>query len=121
MDSVFVEGEFYALIVCSMLAPLGIYAYLMRENSISRGRVLQFGCLMILLSGLDVFLFQRLRELARVSVSALDDKIFVSEVSAALYLLPAIFAGIGINIVSSVLINHLTEAETRFDRDQRSS
>ncbi len=119
MDNVFVEGEFYALIASSILAPIGIYAYLMWKTSISRGRVLVFGGVMILLSGIDVFLLQRLREMARLSPSLVDDQMFASEISAALYLLPAIFAGIGVNILSSVLIEHLKDAETKFDRENR--
>ena len=35
-----------------------------------------------------------------------------------LYLLPALFAGIGINLVSHVLIHHLVSAERRFDQNQ---
>ena len=34
----------------------------------------------------------------------------------SLYLLPALFAGLGINIVSHVLNNHLDAAERRFAR-----
>jgi hypothetical protein len=54
--------------------------------------------------------------MAKLSSSMFDDKIFASEISVALYLLPAIFAGTGINVVSHILINHLIEAETRFER-----
>ena len=41
-------------------------------------------------------------------------RMFLSEVSLALYLLPAMFGGIGINVISHVLIDHLLDAEKRF-------
>ena len=37
----------------------------------------------------------------------------------SLYLLPAVFAGIGVNLVSHVVIRHLNLAESRFERDDR--
>jgi hypothetical protein len=45
--------------------------------------------------------------------------IFSSELSMALYLLPAVFAGIGVNLLSHVLIGHLNEAEQKFDQEHR--
>jgi hypothetical protein len=45
--------------------------------------------------------------------------LFVSEVSVALYLLPLLFAGVGMNLISHILISHLEDAEKRFDREQR--
>jgi hypothetical protein len=55
--------------------------------------------------------------MAKLSPSAFDDKIFSSEIAVALYLLPAMFAGTGINVVSHILINHLIEAEKSFDKN----
>jgi len=43
--------------------------------------------------------------------------VFVSEVSFALYLFPLMFGGIGVNMVSHVLVNHLTAAENRFAKE----
>jgi hypothetical protein len=31
--------------------------------------------------------------------------------------LPAVFGGIGVNLISHVLLRHLAEAEERFDRE----
>ena len=39
---------------------------------------------------------------------------FDSEVTVGLYVLPALLAGIGINVTSHVLIQHLTDAQRRF-------
>jgi hypothetical protein len=85
-------------------------------NSISRLTVLLFGFALIVLSAMDIYLLQILSKMAKHTPSMLDDKIFSSEISVALYLLPALFAGIGINVLSHILITHLTEAENRFDR-----
>ena len=119
MDSAFLELEFFALVGFSLVFPVGIYFYLLTRNMISRGRVAWFGCLMIAMAGFDLYLLQRLREIARVSASPADDRLFASEVSIALYLLPAIFAGIGVNIVSHVLIDHLKKAEDNFTQHDR--
>lgn len=55
--------------------------------------------------------------IAKSSLSGADDQLFSSEVSLALYLLPALFAGIGVNIISHLLISHLEKAEELFDRE----
>ena len=45
------------------------------------------------------------------------DAVFVSEVRLALFLLPALFAGVGINLISHVLIRHLQKAEAQFETE----
>ncbi|TRZ69240.1 MAG: hypothetical protein D4S02_02510 [Rhodocyclaceae bacterium] len=115
----FFEIEFYSLILFSIILPVGIYAYLMGKKSISLRVVLMFGLMLILLSGIDVYLLQRLAAIAKASASLLDDAIFASEISLALYLIPVLFAGIGVNMVSQVLISHLLDAEKRYDGEQR--
>lgn len=117
--SIFVQIEFFALIVFSLILPVGIYAYMMWSKTISRVTVLLFGCALIVLSGIDVFLLQRLAVLSKNSPSLIDDRIFSSEISIALYLLPILFAGIGVNIISHVLMNHLTDAENQYDREHQ--
>lgn len=116
-ESAFLEIEFVLLVVFSAILPIAIYAYMMWLSAISRTTVLLLGVVLIAISGGDVFLLQRLTVLARFSPSLLDDAVFISELSVALYLLPALFAGIGINMVSHVLINHLVHAERAFDRE----
>jgi SNF family Na+-dependent transporter len=112
--TVFFEFEFFALVTSSLFLPIGIYTYMMRKRAISRSTVVALGIVLIALSGIDIFLLQRLTEMAKHSPSLLDDRLFASEVSTALYLLPALFAGIGVNVLSHVLISHLAEAERRF-------
>lgn len=115
--SVFVEAEFFALVFFTFLLPACIYGYMLRTSAISRKAVLLFGVSLIAISGVNIFLLQRLAQMAKESPSLLDDKMFTSEISVALYLLPAVFAGIGVNILSHVLIGHLAHAEKKFDRE----
>ena len=116
-ESVFFEVEFVLLVIFSLILPIGIYAYMMLKKAISRKTVLLLGITLIVVAGVDLFLLQQLKGFAQASQSLLDDMFFVSELSIALYLLPALFAGIGINMISHVLINHLVDAERRFDRE----
>lgn len=114
--SVFFEIEFISLVLFSIVLPAGIYIFLIKKKSISVWTVLCFGLLLLVISAIDVSLLKALGKLAKNSISELDDKIFSSELSITLYLLPALFAGIGINLLSHVLISHLTKAEANFKK-----
>jgi len=118
-NSVFLEARFWVLMLGSVVLPFGIYALLMLKRAISPRTVLLLGFALIAIAGFDVYVLQKLSQAAARSVSRLDDALFASEVSVALYLLPALFAGLGINIVSHVLNKHLDAAERRFTEDQR--
>jgi hypothetical protein len=115
-DTVFIEKEFILLVAFSLLLPAAIYRTMWLTRAISRQAVLLFGLALILLAGVDVFLLQSLASMAKLTPSEFDNKIFSSELSVALYLMPALLAGTGINVVSHILINHLVEAESRFDK-----
>ena len=117
--SAFFETEFYLLVATSFVLPVAIYAYLMWRQLLSRTTILLFSSLLLALSGVDVYLLRALRALASASPSQVDDQIFASELSVALYLLPAVFAGIAINVISHTLTRHLDEAEHRFQAAQR--
>ena len=43
-----------------------------------------------------------------------DDRLFTGEISIALYLLPAFFAGIGVNLLSHVRIDYVSKVEHKF-------
>lgn len=115
--SVFVEVRFWLLVIFSLVLPAGIYGVLLRSRSISSRAVLVFGVALVLIAGVDVYLLQSLSSLAKTSPSLADDALFVSELSIALYVLPVVFGGIGVNLISHVLLRHLTEAEKRFERE----
>jgi hypothetical protein len=114
--SAFIQLDFYLLIVFSIILPIGIYGFMMWKRSISRRSVLGLGVCLLAISGFTFFLLQRLAVVAKLSPNLYDDWIFSSEVSMALYLLPALFAGLGINMISHVLIQHLSDAEMAFDQ-----
>ncbi len=118
MTTAIYEIEFFLLIFTSLLLPTGIYATLLVKRSISQWTVLALALVLIGLSGVDLVLLQKLAEKAKLSLSTFDDRLFVTELSIALYLLPAVFAGIGVNLVSHVLIRHLNRAEKRFEQDE---
>lgn len=115
--SAFVEAKFWLLVSISVLLPVVIYGVMLAKRAISRRTVLLFGVLLVFFAGVDVYFLQILASSSRETPSVLDDAIFNSELSVALYLLPALFAGVGINVISHILISHLSEAEARFKRE----
>lgn len=120
-DSIFLELQFWLLVLCSVIFPVVLYTGLMRLRRVSRIAVHCFGLFLVLLSGVDVVLLQQIAFLARHNTSLLDDRLFGTGLSMALYLLPLLSAGIGINMISHVLLDHLKQAEHRYDtRRQRS-
>jgi hypothetical protein len=116
-NSLFLQKEFISLVIFSILAPVVIYRTIWLKKTISHVSVVYFGGALIVLAGIDVFLLRILADIAEHSPSVVDDRIFNSELSAALYLLPALYAGTGINLVSHILISHLVDAEKKFDRE----
>lgn len=115
MNSVFLEKEFIALIAFSIACPVLIYFAIWHKRTISRTSVVLFGVALIVLAGLDVFFLRILSEMTN-TLSSVDKVLFNSEISVALYLLPALYAGTGINLISHILIGHLTLAEKNFDK-----
>ncbi|RID98264.1 hypothetical protein [Simplicispira hankyongi] len=118
-SSVFIELRFWFLLVLSGVAPIAIYYGLLVRRAVSSGTVLALGLLLTVIAGVDVYLLQWLSHLAAKTTSAVDDAVFVSEVRVALYVLPVLFGGIGVNLVSHVLLRHLAQAERRFDTEHR--
>ncbi len=117
IESVFVELRFWLLVAFSVVVPACLYAGLLLTRTISRGAVLAFGVLLMIIVGVDVYLLQSLTALARLTPSLSDDTLFVSELSIALYVLPLLYGGIGVNLISHVLLHHLTAAEELFERE----
>jgi len=115
--SVFTVMRFWLLVVFSLVIPFCIYGGLLAKRAISRATVLLFGFALVAIAGVDVYLLQSLAALAKLTPSAFDDAVFDSEISLALYLLPAMFGGIGINVISHVLANHLGGIEKKFKKE----
>ena len=72
------------------------------------------GLVLVAMAGFDFYLLQALAKVAQETPSTSDDAVFDSEVTIGLYVLPALLAGIGINVTSHILIQHLTDAQERF-------
>jgi len=118
-SSIFLELRFWLLLLLSIVAPMAIYYVLLVRRAVSSRTVLALGLLLALIAGVDVYLLQWLSHLAVKTASGVDDAVFVSEVRVALYVLPVLFGGIGVNLVSHVLLRHLAQAERRFDTEHR--
>jgi hypothetical protein len=114
IDSVFAELRFWLMLLVSFVLPFCIYGVLLAKRAISRPTALLLGFTLVAIAGLDVFFLQNLAAAAKLTPSLADDAVFLSEMSMALYLLPAMFGGIGVNVISHVLNRHLDEAEGRF-------
>ena len=114
--SVLVELRFWLLVVFSVVLPAALYAALMAIRAISRAAVAVLGLALVLVAGVDVYLLQSLAALAKATLSVVDDGVFLSELSIALYALPLMLGGIGVNLISHVLLRHLEHAEKRFER-----
>jgi NADH:ubiquinone oxidoreductase subunit K len=113
------ESSLVGLFLASVVIPVGLYGVMLRRRALSKPVVLAFGVVLIAIAGINIFLLQRLGAIARTSASLVDDRFFASELSVALYLLPALFAGIGVNVISHVMVTHLAQAEARFARTRQ--
>ncbi|MHB1250434.1 MAG: hypothetical protein ACYCZL_13715 [Polaromonas sp.] len=111
------EVKFILLVLGSVVLPPAIYGILLLKKAISRPMVLFFGVALIALAGTDIALINLLLESAKQTLSILDARYFASQLKIALYLLPALFAGIGINVVSHIVISHLVGAEKKFAQE----
>ncbi len=96
-QTIYLEHEFWALLVCSIILPVGIFVLMTWKRRFSRATLFLIGTLLVFLSGFDAILLQRLSAKAKASANLLDDRIFASEISIALYIIPLILAGIGVN------------------------
>ncbi len=115
-QSVFVELEFWLLVVFSIVMPTAIIWTSLTIRKVSRNHVLAVGLVLVTLAGLDIYLLQALQRHSRETPSTADDVLFDSEITVGLYVLPALLAGIGVNIVSNVIIEHLSDAQRRSER-----
>jgi hypothetical protein len=117
MQSVFVELRFWLLILLTFGTPMLIYGALLKRPAIVGAHVLMLGVALVAIAGLDAWLLQALKTLSLQTPALIDDYIFASEVSIALYALPVLYGGVGVNIVSHVLMEHLLLAEREAERD----
>jgi hypothetical protein len=115
-DSVFVELQFWLLVLFSIVLPGIIVWICLTVTKVSRKTILALGVILAAIAGFDFYLLQALARMAKLTPSLTDDRIFDSEITVGLYVLPAVLAGIGVNVISHVLIQHLTDAQERVRR-----
>lgn len=116
-NSVFAQLDFWAMVAVSAVLPIAIYGALLATRSVSRTTVLILGFVLVAIAGFDVYFLRHIAAVARVTPSLADDAVFVSEISFALYLFPLMFGGIGVNLISHILVSHLVGAEKRFSKE----
>lgn len=116
--SVFLEIRFWLLVAFSFVFPVALYGVALAKRAIARNTVLLLGLSLVVIAGIDVTLLQSLATTAKRTPSLADDAVFVSELTLGLYLLPVMFGGIGVNVLSHVLVRHLGEAEGRFEAER---
>ena len=114
--SIYLEFEFWALVILSVFAPAGVFLWLIWKRRISRVAVAAIGVSLVMLAGADAILLQRLNAKAKATPGLADDRVFASEFSIALFILPLITAGVGVNLMSHVLNEHLIIAELEYDK-----
>lgn len=116
--SVFVELRFWALMLMSFGVPTALYFTLHRRRAISPRTVLLLGLTLVGVAAADTSLLRSLQIEAAKTASTLDD-FFASEMAIGLYLVPALFGGVGIDLISSVLRAHLQAAEHRYRSERK--
>lgn len=116
-NSVFAQLDFWVMVAVSAVLPFAIYGALLATRSVSRVTVLVLGVAMVAIAGFDVYFLRHIAAVARDTPSLADDAVFVSEISFALYLFPLMFGGIGVNLISHILVSHLVGAEKRFAKE----
>jgi hypothetical protein len=106
-DTILVKAEFWALVATSLALPVAIIWHLVRAVRILRRVLIGYSILLMVVSGLDVILIKAIALLARQTSDLADDKVFLSEYSLALYLLPLITVGVGVNLLTYTITRHL--------------
>jgi len=119
MRPVYFEMHLLLLILASIVLPLGIYGFLYSSSVIGRGTVMVFALVLLVIAGADVALLHGLNGRIQEGPLLLYGYLFSEQLATALYVLPAVLAGLGINLMSHVLIHHLNEAEQRFNYERQ--
>ena len=110
-NPIYLELEFWGVLACSAILPMCIFTWMTWKRSLSRLVIIIIGLLLVCIAGANVIFLRLLSTKAKATSNILDDKLFVSEISIALYIIPLILAGIGVNLASHVLCNHINITE----------
>jgi hypothetical protein len=115
---VYLEFEFVTLVLFSVIVPGWVFVWLVRRRKIARVTVSVLGLALMLMAGVDAILLQRLGTKAKATPELVDDHVFASEFSIALYLLPLAIGGIGMSLMSHVLCEHVIIAELAYEKER---
>jgi hypothetical protein len=116
MSAIYFEGEFWSLVVTALLLPGGIFSWLIRKRRVSWKVATVLSIILIVLGGIVAVLLQMLATRVKATPEIGDDMIFASEFSIALYILPLLLAGIGMNLLTRVLNDHVIFVELADER-----
>lgn len=103
--------EFWGVLACSVILPACVFTWMTWKRSLSRVVITLIGFVLVGIAGADAIFLRLLSSKAKATSHILDDKLFASEISIALYIIPLVLAGIGVNLASHVLCNHITIIE----------
>ncbi len=109
--SAFLTIEFWALVIVSFVVPCMIFITVIRKRRLKRAHVLFIGLVLVILAGTDVILLRQLEILARETSNLMDDTLFLSEHSLALYVLPLVSGALGTDLLSHIITSRLVIAE----------
>lgn len=109
--------DFWVMGITSLILPIGIYFYLFQKKMMSETVIVLFGFALIGIAGLDLFLLQLVSSEIRLLPVRVNSVVFLSELSVARYFFPAVFGGLGLNIISHMLTAHLIKAKKRFNEE----
>lgn len=110
-NPLYLEYEFWGVLACSVIFPTIIFVWISWKRSLSRFTLIAIGISLVFIAGADAIFLRLLSAKAKVTPGIIDDHIFVSEISIALYIIPLILAGVGVNLASHVLCNHIIITE----------
>ncbi|MCI0475722.1 MAG: hypothetical protein L0Y55_05705 [Anaerolineales bacterium] len=102
-NSAFLTIEFWTLVIISFALPCLIFFKFIHKRRRRHAHILSFALLLILLAGVDVLLLQQLENVARTTSSLMDDSIFLSGYSLALYILPLVLGTLGSDLLAHVI------------------
>ena len=106
-ETLLVRFEFWGLVIAAIALPLIVLMALLKSKTIARARLIGCAAFLILLGALDIGLLRSVMVLARSTPGFVDDAVFLSEYSAALYILPYLSAGVGVNLLTHAITHHL--------------
>lgn len=106
-NSAFLSVQFWTLVIISFVLPCIIFFRFIRKRKCRHAHILLFALLLIALAGTDVLLLRQLESIARKTPDLMDDRVFLSQYSLALYILPLVSGTLGSDLLAYVVTAHI--------------